>query len=405
MTNPHKAKKTSSEDKHIVKEFDKAAEVALFYGFSPIRSPKFEKIDQERAKNIIKNDPEHVLPDFFPKIEERAAIFRMCEENNLFARAYPLMVYYRRPLNGLGGKKSPTEHHSTLEIFGSASGICEAIAVRAALAILREYGFENTSVNINTVGDKDSIGRFERELQNYQRKVSHITPEDLKSIFKKNPYEMIRNKHEAWHELREQAPKPMNFLSQQSIEHFKEVLEHFESLSIPYNVDHSLVGHSGYCSHTVFEIKHDAGENSCVLAYGSRHNHISRRLGHKKDIPILSVNIGFKKPQAQPKVVFKKIPTPKFYFIQFGSQAKLRSLTIIETLRQARIPVHHSLTKDKLVGQIVSAETSNTPYVIIMGQKEALDGTVVVRHVVSRVQQTVSINDLATYLGRLKAAK
>lgn len=401
---PQNSQKTTGEEKYIVKEFDKAAEVALFYGFTSIKTPRFEKADQNIVQSIVKtHGSHHALHDLFPKLEERACSFRTCEQHNMFSRSYPLMLYYRRPITS--SKHPSNEHHSTLEIFGSASGICEAIAVRAALAILREYGFDKTFVNINTVGDRDSIHRFDREISNYYRKISDHIPEDLKPVFKKNPYEMIRNQHEAWVKHREQAPKPMNFLSQQSIEHFKEVLEHFESLEIPYTVDHSLIGHNGFCSHTVFEIKNDSGEEQTILAYGSRHNHLSRRLGYKKDIPILAVNIGFKKPQTQPKVIFKKIPTPKFYFIQFGAQAKLRSLTVIETLRQARIPVHHSLTKDKLVGQIDIAETSNAPYVIIMGQKEALDGTVVVRHVTSRVQQTVSIPDLALYLGRLKTNK
>jgi hypothetical protein len=39
-----------------------------------------------------------------------------------------------------------------------------------------------------------------------------------------------------------------------------------------------------------------------------------------------------------------------------GQEAKLKSLRVIEVLRQSKIPVYHSLTKDKLTAQLMSAE-------------------------------------------------
>ena len=100
----------------------------------------------------------------------------------------------------------------------------------------------------------------------------------------------------------------------------------------------------------------------------------------------------------------KRLPTfkkSKFYFIQLGHDAKLKSLQILETLRQAKIPVYQSLSKDKLLGQIASAEKMQIKYVLIMGQKEALENTVVVRNMDTRSQDTVPLNELVAYLKKL----
>ena len=118
----------------------------------------------------------------------------------------------------------------------------------------------------------------------------------------------------------------------------------------------------------------------------------------------MSVNIVFKKPAVSPKLFFRSRPQPKFFFIQFGSIAKLKSLSVIESLRQARIPVHHLLTSDKFVGQLTAAESLKTPFVIIMGQKEALENTVVVRQMSTRSQEIIPIPDLPVYLSKLSPA-
>ncbi len=397
--------KYSEEASYALKDLDKAAEVALFYGFTPIKSLRVNKEDLDKAdtfreeKRITEN-----RNDIFPQPEEKISLLRTCLQWNLFERELPIMIYYKRPLGGSLDRKSPNEFHCGLDIIGSISSICEAIAVKTAYSILSDHGYKDLTVDINSIGDKDSISRFESELSSFIRKNVESIPAELRPVFRKNPFEAILSRHKDWTESKGRLPQSMSSLSEPSINHFKEVLEYFESLDIPYRVAHDLVGSRHYCSHTIFEIKDSPpeGTESTVFAVGTRHNHISKKIGFKKDIPIMSVNLRFKKPKIAPKIFFRGKLRPKFYFIQFGSRAKLKSLIVIETLRQARIPVHHSLTHDQFVGQLSNAEKKGSSFVIIMGQKEAMDNTVVVRHVATRIQETVPIFDLAKYLVKLK---
>ncbi len=93
---------------------------------------------------------------------------------------------------------------------------------------------------------------------------------------------------------------------------------------------------------------------------------------------------------------------PKIFFIQLGFSAKLQSLSIIEILRKAKIPVLQSLSKDSLSSQLGAAEKMKIPYTIIMGQKEVIDGTVIIRDMDSRSQEEIKVERLAEYIKKLK---
>jgi len=75
---------------------------------------------------------------------------------------------------------------------------------------------------------------------------------------------------------------------------------------------------------------------------------------------------------------------------------------VIEILRQAKVPIIQSIVKDSLGAQLAHAEKLRVPLVIILGQKEALEGTVIVRNMDTRSQDTVKINELPEYLKHLK---
>ena len=61
-----------------------------------------------------------------------------------------------------------------------------------------------------------------------------------------------------------------------------------------------------------------------------------------------------------------------------------------------------SLSKDSLSAQLAVAEKSGAPYVLIFGQKEAVEETVIVRNMETRSQETVKIAELANYIKHLK---
>ena len=191
----------------------------------------------------------------------------------------------------------------------------------------------------------------------------------------------------------------MSFLSEQSRQHFKEVLEYLEMLEVPYEIDHCLLSNKTFSCQTLFEIHNpDSLALARPLAIGVRYANIGKKIGLKRDVPGIGVRLMFKGKNDSKNLKFLK---PKIYFIQLGAEAKLKSLKIIEILRQAKITMHHGISRDKLTAQLSMAENMKIPYTVIMGQKEALDNTVIVRNMANHAQESIKIEKLPEYLKRL----
>lgn len=393
-------------------EFVTAAAIATHYGFQPLPNVVVEREDLSKAKSFYESSLKEVHPflakqgSFAGYLEEKMALLRAYTNKELSGMTMPIMAYYEGPLSGNPHiKRSSKERTCNLEIIGNSKSIAEAMIIETAYVIAKEQYKEELVVELNSIGDKESGARFAKELTLYFKKRANEWPAECRNILRKDVFEIFNCTEEKCLELQEDAPKSMSYLSEPSRKHLAEVLEYLEALHIPYTINHKLIGSRSYCSGILFEIQAAAAgdKHARIVAIGERYNSLSRKMGSKKEIPAIGAAIllhgeGHKvtKSAAHPA---KK---PKYYFIQLGFEAKLKSLQILEMLRQAKIPVSQSLSKDKLLAQITTAEKMEVPYVIIMGQKEALEGSVVVRDMNTRSQDTVFLSELVTYLKKLK---
>ena len=400
--------------------FEKAQEVAVYYGFKPIETPIMEHeeiftsgigegtdiIDKEMYTLKTKGEDHLAL-----RPEHTASLMRAYIEHGMQTMPQPVMFY----------QYGPTFRHDKpqrgryrqfwqfdLDSLGSDKSIMDALVIKAAMSILEEAGAENLSIDINSIGDKECRGAYIKELTSYYRKnISSLPPVDRERL-KINPLRILDSKEEKTKELNVNAPDSINFLCPSCKKHFKEVLEYLEEMGIQYNLNKNLVRGLSYYTRTVFEILEEKGGEDgtpLALAGGGRYDYLGRQLGNKKDVPAVGMSIGVDRIVAAPwykKLSPRILKKPKIYFIQLGSEAKLKSLNIVEILRKAHIPIAQSLSKDSLGSQLAVAEKLQIPYALIFGQKEALDGTVIVRNMSNRSQETVKLSNLLEYLKEIK---
>lgn len=365
--------KKLSRPSYLLREFDKPLYLASYFGFLPIDCPKI-------------NDSDHKITEGCgEEAQDKAAFLRMYTDNEFVNLPHPLSVVYRRREN----KKNSYHFH----ILGFTSAMAEAVLIRTGLSILEDAGYKHLLVEINSMGDKDSILAYERELHNYAKKVACDIPPEYKKILKDNIFELLKIKLPE--NLLNSLPPSIASLTSASRAHFKEMLECLEYLGVEFRLAHTLVGDKQYASHTIFAIK-DADDES-MLALGSRYSRLSKRMGFKKEMPAVSMTV-FAHPKKEIQKTYKDLPKPKFYLVQLGREAKMKSLPLIELLRQSRIPVYHFLGKDKIIPQLSHAENLHVPYLLIVGQKEALDNTVTVRNVITRAQDTIKMQQISDYL-------
>jgi len=401
--------------------FEKAQEIAVYYGFQPIETPLLEKealfkrsvgehtdiVEKEMYALKTKGGDKLVL-----RPEGTASVMRAYIEHGMQSRPQPVMLYYsgkffrhERPQKG----RLREFRQFGLEILGTTKSIADAIIIRTSFDILEDAGFKNLSININSIGDAESQKTYTKALVTYYK--SHIKNlcAHCKQRIKTNPMRLLDCKSSSCAELKNDAPDSLAHLSSESRKHFKEVLEYLDSMDIPYTIDKTLVRGLDYYTKTVFEIKENSAQNddgeALSLAGGGRYDGLSKILGHKKPIPAIGASIGIDRvidtletDNLNPRIIKK----PKVYFIQLGFEAKLGSLSIIEILRKAHIPIAQSLSKDNLSSQLSIAEKMGVPYAVIFGQKEVLEKSVIVRNMKNHSQDTVKIDKLAQYLKKMR---
>lgn len=399
--------------------FEKAQEVAVYYGFKPIETPILEHeevftsgigagtdiVDKEMYTLKTKGGDHLAL-----RPEHTASLIRAYIEHGMQNMPQPVMFYkygpvfrHDKPQRGRYRQFSQFD----MDSLGSDKSIMDALVIKAGMSILEESGATNLSLDINSIGDKECRSGYIRELTSYYRKHLSELPTVDRERLKINPLRILDSKEEKTKEINEQAPDSISFLCPSCKKHFKEVLEYLEEMNIPYNINKNLVRGLSYYTRTVFEvIEQNSGEDGAPLsiASGGRYDYLARQIGGKRDVPAVGFSIGVDRIVASPwykKLAPRIMKKPKIYFIQLGTEAKLKSLNVIEILRKAHIPIAQSLSKDSLGSQLAIAEKLNIPYAIIFGVKEALDNSVIVRDMGNRSQDTVKLTKLLEYLKAL----
>lgn len=393
---------------NIYKGHIECVKTARHYAFTPFEF-EVEKQDIVKAKVLkdksIKIDGSSVLT-FENFLEEKVAIVRNFVEKKMQDLHQPPTICFSGPLKGSSFAEKTKEHVFNVDIIGNNKSIADAVVIETAYIILKEHhDIEELIVEVNSVGDKESFSRFTKDFIAYYKKRVADLPAELRQLFKKDPLCLASTTHDALAEFAEEAPKPIDYLSEESRAHFREVLEYLESLGLPYMINNALIGSRNCSTGTVFQIigiqETSKGEKRTTLAIGERYNSVSKKALGKKEIPAVGAHILVDDKEAKKSDAVLMEEEIKFYFIHLGYEAKLRSLGIMEVLRAAKIPVHQALAKDKITVQLQAAEKLGVPYILLVGQKEAIENSVTVRHVETRIQETVHIDKLIEYLKKL----
>ncbi|HEY4714959.1 MAG TPA: histidine--tRNA ligase [Candidatus Paceibacterota bacterium] len=400
--------------------FEKAQEVAIYYGFKPIETPILEHeevftsgvgagtdiVDKEMYSLKTKGGDKLAL-----RPEATAAVMRAYIEHGMQSLPQPVMLYYYGPFfrhdNPQRGRLRELRQFG-LEIIGTDKSIADAMIIRILTITLEEAGAKNLILDINSIGDKECRPQYIRELISYYKKHINAVCNNCRQRMKENPMRLLDCKDPKCAPVKENAPESVSYLCAPCKTHFKEVLEYLEEMNIPYRINKNLVRGLGYYSRTVFEVAESANssdEAPLSVAGGGRYDYLAKTLGSKRDVPAIGAAIGVDRvvmSSSFTKLTPRIIKKPKIYFIQLGAEAKLKSLNVIEILRKDKVPIHQSLSKDSLGSQLAIAERLNIPYTLIFGQKEALEDSVIVRNMSNRSQETVKLEKLLEYLKALK---
>ncbi len=298
----------------------------------------------------------------------------------------------------------------TFHVFNAKKSIAEALVIQTIRSLLNDLGFLHHTVRINSLGDSDSTTRYLRDLTNYLKKRLDEMPPQARELMKEHSLTTLMHLIEKDHDLARKSPSPLEYLTDLSRKHFREIVEYLDMSETPFEIDPRLLGHHECYSDALFAFDilnedREKLEESPLYIRGGRYSTFVSKMSKTKIHAVGGVLI-LKDKKAPASIPSPRIKfAPDVYLVQLGFGPKVKSLLLIDELRRAGISVHQNIMSDSLSEQLHQAEERNARYAVILGHKEYMDGTVIIRDLKLQNQENIPITSLVTHLKKIAPVK
>jgi histidyl-tRNA synthetase len=288
-------------------------------------------------------------------------------------------------------------HQYGFEAIGEINASIDGQIIQMSYDVLKELGFKNIKIEVNSIGDSECRPYFKKILISYFRSKRSSLCSDCQRRLKENPLRILDCKEEKCQRVRSGAPQIIDHLCEGCHAHFKQVLEFLDELELPYTLNPYLVRGLDYYTKTVFEIveSSEQGQMQGALTGGGRYDSLSKMLGGR-DTPACGSAAGIERIVAIMKEremkLSKKPEQAQIFLAQLGQLAKRKSMKLFEEFRTAKISVAESFSKDSLRSQLRDADKAGIKYVLIFGQKEALEDFITLRDMDTGTQKEIKLD-------------
>jgi histidyl-tRNA synthetase len=379
---PHRAALQPSD---ILK---RAHAVGNYYGFTPLSSLALAN----RGKGARGPYPESINLDALdPSAREVVSLLKQVRDAGITpSAAQPLFLWHT---NAAPGRPAPKQMIVQFHVLGVEHAIADAVLIRTVRSLLGDLTKSEPTLRLNSMGDRETRSRFARELTQFFRKHGPALPSDCVERAKLGEVFEAAELLACMKEESDGMPSPTDHLSEASRKHFEAVLEYLETTDTPYELAPDLLSRGTSWAETCFSIS-----TPDASAWGSRYNELARPF-FKSAVHSIGAVIRFTTEDREPVAAVKERGAPRFVFVHIGDEAKRESMKMADELRKARIPLTQAMGVASLSEQMRIAESANPQYLLIMGRKEALERSVILRE---RSTHTETFIPLDRLIDRLK---
>lgn len=295
-------------------------------------------------------------------------------------------------------------------MIGEDGPVAEAEVVQVLWKACRELGlaYDTIELRVNAVGCSHCRPSFRSSLASYFRARTGRLCTRSKRDLKRSPARILSCLDERCRGIAASAPQILDFLCERCKKQLRSLLEFFDEAKIPYFLDPKLFREGSWFGDLVFVIliRPETGEQKgesiegagMLLAEGGRLSRAAELLAGKSLAAVCGTLFLDVAAAELGRRGGKKGSGGGVFFVQLGELAKRKSFEILEALREGGMEVKESLGRDSIKIQLKIAERIGARYALVLGQKEALDGTIMVREVESGIQETVPQEKLIDFL-------
>lgn len=389
--------------------------LAADYGFGYIHTPVIEQ--QNLFIRSIGESTDIVEKEMFAFLdqgeeavalrpENTASIVRAYNEHGMVNLPQPVKLFYHGPMYRRDRPQAGRYREFFqfgFEVLGDDQPVADAQLITIAYSFFRALGIP-ISLQMNSLGNAASRARYRKELLDYFKSRRNQLCDDCKKRLLKNPLRVLDCKNPTCQELSVDAPQIIDFLEPDDHKHFTQVLEYLDELEIPYSLNPKIIRGLDYYSRTTFEIwpEDDAEARQSTLGGGGRYDGLAELLGGRAT-PAVGFAVGIERVILQLKARNIELPvkvTPEIYLAQLGDVSRRRAMKLFEMLRREGFKVAENFSKDGIKPQLESANRQQIKLALILGQKEIIDGTILLRDMESGTQEVLNFEKVISELRR-----
>lgn len=337
--------------------------------------------------------------------EGTAGVVRAYIEQNLQAAGAVQRLWYTGPMFRYERPQAGRQrqfHQLGVEVLGSADARADVEVIALGTDILKALGLTNLSLALNSVGNGGDRQKYREALVNYLTPFKDELDPDSQDRLERNPLRILDSKAKRTQEIVQSAPSILDHLGEDSQRHFDQVQQLLTDLGIAYQLTPTLVRGLDYYTHTAFEIQSsDLGAQATVCG-GGRYDGLVEELGGPVT-PAVGWAMGLERLIILLQQIHSApVQIPDIYIVSKGEKAEPQALILAQQLRNQGLTVALDLSASAFGKQFKRADKSSAIACLVLGDGEMEAGTVQLKWLTSKEQETVLLKDLLGNLTELQ---
>lgn len=386
------------------------------YGYENIRTPIIEQ--SELFMRSIGEDTDIVEKEMYTfsdrkgrsitlRPEGTACVVRAAMQHELLGQKIRKFYYmgpmfrYERPQAG----RQRQFHQLGVEMFGTYSPLADAETISMMVRLFEMLGLKGVSVNINTLGDKESLEKYRGVLRERARANFDKFCPDCQRRLERNVLRLLDCKVPSCQDIfKNDLPSIKDCLSDEAKKHYETVLKALDDMGISYVEKPQLVRGLDYYTHTIFEVTHNSLGSQDALGGGGRYNDLVESMG---GAPTGAVGFAIGEERlmialAAIKGEEESVPTTDLFMVSMDEEAITENLVLADALRTMGVSVAVLPEKASVKSQFRQANASLAPYVLIRGGDERLKGVWNLKDMKNSTQKEVTKEEILAFFKEIK---
>ena len=295
-------------------------------------------------------------------------------------------------------------HQAGVEVFGIATPEIDAELIILTARLWKALGIDqHVLLQLNSIGSLEARANYRSALVAFLENHQDLMSEEEKERLVKNPLRILDTKNQALQDVLDGAPKLLDYLDDESREHFAQLCGLLDAVGIQYEINPKLVRGLDYYNKTVFEWVTSALGAQGTVCGGGRYDGLVEQLGGHATSGV-GFAMGLERLVLLVQEVNKSIPVKSAVDIYVVYQGEGTTLAAFQLAEKLRSELPHLSTMLHCSGgnfkkQFRRADKSGATLALVLGESEVQNNQVVVKHLLGEAeQQTIDVDNLIEHV-------